>query len=570
MAATALTSLTEKLSGTKFKAESLAIDVFTTIKDLPKLLRSGLIVRNKGLLGKAYLLRGIAQYRFSCARQLWYSAFAEPDRIAIIDDFGKLTYGEMLRQAQALARYQQAHGMGRGGRIGVMARNTRMIPLLLAAKGFNGASVYLLNVGSSPAQLRETIVEHSLDAVFIDEEFGEHLPADWDKSHVYVAYAEDMRNPQVANPEWKTYQQLIDEAPGEKEEKLATFPKQGNIVIMSSGTSGTPKGVRLREPVYPVALPDVIERIGWKENLVIQQTASLFHAWGWANVNISLAHRSTVVLRRIFDPVQAMEDLQKYRCRAIITSPIFIKEQLKAAKQGNYDIEQQEFVVCSGNILHEDLAKGLIDYFGPVVRNLYGSTENSIATVASAEDIANHPMTAGKTAGGVRLAILDDDNKPLGPNEIGRIHCRSVMTMRGYTNPRDKMVLRNHLLEIGDRGYLDEEGRLFVLGRADDMIIVGGENIYPRSVEECLHSMPGIRDLYAKGVDDPETFQRMKVWIVRDDSPEGEALTGEAVQEWVRENLLEPAVPRDVEFMDRLPRNPTGKVMPRMLPGMGY
>ena len=222
--------------------------------------------------------------------------------------------------------------------------------------------------------------------------------------------------------------------------------------------------------------------------------------------------------------------------------------------------------MSSGNVMHEDLVTGLVEEFGPVVRNFYGSTENSVATIADANDMVNNPATVGKPVAGVRLRILDENGKSLGPNQPGRIYCRGIMSMRNYTNDRDKMVEQRGLLEVGDRGYLDEEGRLYVLGRADDMIIVGGENVYPRSVEEVLFSMPGIRDLYAKGVDDDDTFQRIKLWVVRDDSPEGEALTEESIQQWVRENLLEPAVPRDVVFMVRLPRNPTGKVMPRELP----
>lgn len=559
-------NLKQRLEKVAYGLEGVLVDAKALATGVGTVLRSGAVVHNKGAMGKVNFARSICQYRFTCARQVWYAAYAEPDTVAIIDDMGEITYGELRDDALALARYMQANGIGRGGRIGVMARNSRLIPMLLAAKGFNGATIYLLNVAASPSQLQESIVEHSLDGVFIDEEFGQHLPADWDKCRVFIGHAEDLHAPQAANHEWKTFQQLIEEAPSAEQEKLPVIPKQGGIVIMSSGTSGTPKGVRHREPLIPVPIVSIIPRIGWKANMVVQQTASLFHSWGWANVNISIAHRSTIIFRRVFDPVQAMEDLEKYQADAIITSPIFMKEQLKVAQNGNYNIKPLEFIVSSGNAMHEDLVQGLIEQFGPVVRNFYGSTENSVATIADAEEILKYPTTAGKPVGGVRLRILDDDGKVLGPNQPGRIYCRGIMTMRAYTNPRDKMKEKRGLLEIGDRGYLDEEGRLFVLGRADDMIIVGGENIYPRSVEECLHSMPGIRDLFAKGVKDEQTFQRIKLWVVRDDSPEGQALTEESIQEWVREHLLEPAVPREVEFMDRLPRNPTGKVMPRLLP----
>ena len=292
----------------------------------------------------------------------------------------------------------------------------------------------------------------------------------------------------------------------------------------------------------------------------------MFHSWGWANLNLIFAHRATVVFRRDFDPVQAMEDVDRYKVNGIITSPIFIKEQLKVAQNGDYDASSIEFIVSSGNAMHEDLLRGLHKQFGPVVCNFYGSTENSVVAIAKREELVENPALAGRPVRGVRVKILDDDGNVLPPNTPGRIYARGTMTMRRYAHTRDQMKIKHGLLEIGDRGYLDEEGRLFVLGRADDMIIVGGENVYPRSVEEVLAPMPGIRDLYAKGVDDEESFKRMAVWIVREDNPEGEALTKESVQEWVRDNLAEHSVPREVTFLDKLPRNATGKVMPAKLP----
>lgn len=321
-----------------------------------------------------------------------------------------------------------------------------------------------------------------------------------------------------------------------------------------------------REPPIPTPLADLVTWIPWRAEMMIQQTASMFHSWGWANLNLIFAHRATVVFRRDFDPVQAMEDVERYKVNGIITSPIFIKEQLKVAQNGDYDASSIEFIVSSGNAMHEDLLRGLHKQFGPVVCNFYGSTENSVVAIAKREELVENPALAGRPVRGVRVKILDDDGNVLPPNTPGRIYARGTMTMRRYAHTRDQMKIKHGLLEIGDRGYLDEEGRLFVLGRADDMIIVGGENVYPRSVEEVLAPMPGIRDLYAKGVDDEESFKRMAVWIVREDNPEGEALTKESVQEWVRDNLAEHSVPREVTFLDELPRNPTGKVMPAKLP----
>ncbi|KAB3522807.1 AMP-binding protein [Corynebacterium sp. zg254] len=555
------------LNKLKWNAEYQWANVYGTVTGIGTVLKSGLIVQGGGLKQKRALVEGVYRWGFTAARQLYYAASAAPDRVAVIDDIGTRTYAELLADSEALGRALKAKGYGTGSRIGVMARNSRVMINLLAAKGFIGADIFLLNVASSPAQLEASIDEHNIEVLFLDEEFAEHLPADYDRCEIFTAYAEDLHNPKVPNPNRITFQQLIDQAPSEAQEPLPKRPVKGNIIIMSSGTSGTPKGVRHREPLWPVPLVSIITQIPWRAEMMVQMSASMFHSWGWACVNLLLGHRSTVILRRVFDPQQAMEDMDKYKAEALITSPIFSKEQLRVAQQGDYAVDQVEFVVSSGNAMNEDLLRGLQKTFGPVVCNFYGSTENSVVSIASPQQLLENPATAGTVANGVRVKVLDDEGNPLPPNQPGRVYARGIMTMRAYTNSRDTMTEQHGLLEIGDRGYLDENGQLFILGRADDMIIVGGENVYPRSLEEILVTMPGIRDLFIKGVKDSDTFARLAAWVVPEDSDAGRALTLESIQQWAREHLAEHSVPRDVTFMDELPRNPTGKVMPRMLPG---
>lgn len=557
-------TLIEKL---KWSAEAAWAEVHAISTGIGTVLRSGVVVQGGGLQMKRDLVKGVYRWGFSTARQVWYSAQATPQRTAIIDDMGEITYLQLRDDSMALARSLQAKGYGTGSRIGVMARNSRVMVYLMAAKGFIGADIYLLNVASSPVQLQDSIAEHQLDAVFLDEEFAGHLPADFAACPIYTAHAKDLDNPQVPSPERVTFQTLIEQAPSESEQLLPKRPKRSNIIIMSSGTGGTPKGVLLREPLIPTPLADIVTWVPWRAEMTVQLTASLFHSWGWACLNIFLAHRATAVLRRVFDPQQAMEDVVKYQVQGIITSPIFMKEQLKVAQRGDYAVDKMEFVVSSGNAMSEDLVRGLQDVFGPVVCNFYGSTENSAVAIANPKQMVENPAMAGTPVRGVRVKILDEEGNVLPPNTPGRIYSRGIMTMRGYTNPRDKTVEKRGLLAIGDRGYLDEKGQLFVLGRADDMIIVGGENVYPRSLENVLSPMPGIKDLYCKGVKDEKTFARLAVWVVREDSETGRALTPESIQEYARNQLAEHSVPRDVFFVDDLPRNPTGKVMPRMLPG---
>src|SRR5699024_6535978 len=153
--------------------------------------------------------------------------------------------------------------------------------------------------------------------------------------------------------------------------------------------------------------------------------------------------------------------------------------------------------------------------------------------------------------------------KPRG--EIGEIFLFNETALIGYTNPNKQVKKNEGLVSIGDLGFIDEDNHLHVVGRADDMIIVGGENVHPQSGIEVLEEMPGIKDVHAQGVDDEDTFARVAVWVVRTEDEHGENLTDESIRDCVRDNLADHSVPRDVHYREELSSNPTGKLVPRML-----
>ena len=349
------------------------------------------------------------------------------------------------------------------------------------------------------------------------------------------------------------------------QQRLPFFPKHGPIVVMSSGTTGTPKGVVRVEPVAPTVLAGILTKVPWRAGMRVQITASMFHAWGWAVFNIALGMRGTIVTHRIFDPERVFRDIDEGKLDGMLSSPIFLKDLVNLPDNDRYDCSSLKFIFSSGNALSPWLVEKMHDRFGKNLCNLYGSTEISAVAVASMEEIAQHPTTSGPICTGTDFIILDENDRPCPTGTPGRIFCYNTVTLRGYTDPNIPMTQYGHLIQIGDRGYLDENGFLFVLGRADDMIIVGGENVYPRSVEEVLEEMPGIADMYAGGVEDEDTFKRIAVWVVRSDDYAGQNLTTEAIQNWVLDRLAAHSVPRDVHFVDSLPRTATGKVMPRQL-----
>ncbi|AKK10224.1 AMP-binding protein [Corynebacterium uterequi] len=538
----------------------MTLKTLSTLPTLAKSLVTSGIVDPKGpVKATAGLIPGLARYWFSFAREVEAAYEGAPDRVALIDDDGTLTYREMRNQSRTIARYLLSLQLDTI-RLGIMARNGRGILLPMAAKGYAGAEMYLLNVGSSPEQVLGCLQENNINVLFVDDEFADRLPENYPGLTVVIAHAD---NPIPADTE--SMDQIVRHPERYADISLPLMPRHGKIVLMSSGTSGVPKGVVRPEPRLPVVLSGYLTTLPMRAGDTIQMTASMFHTWGWGATNVAVGARCTIVTQRVFNAENCWRQIEKYRADALVSSPIFIKQMLQLEGQEKFDTSSLRYLASSGNALTPALVQETIERFGPILANIYGSTELTLAATATAEAIAADPTVAGRVSPGTILKVLDAEGNELPQGEVGRIHLRNSTSLTGYTNPAIEIVQRQGLIEIGDLGYIDDDGYLHVLGRIDDMIIVGGENVYPRSVEEILEPMPGVADLTAKGVDDAVTFKRIAVWIVREDSPEGNALTEDAVRQWVSDKLADHSIPRDVHFVEELPRNATGKVMPRML-----
>lgn len=504
--------------------------------------RAGMISLGNSPKAALGVIPNLLRFRFTTARAIEQGHLATPERTALIDDAGLLTYRELRTQARNVARWILS--VTDQPRIGVIARNGRGIILPLGAKGYTGGSIFLLNVGSSTEQLRGCIEENDINILFTDDEFLPRIPK--------VTGMVVVDGAKLAS---------ISEEGGDA--TLPLFPKHGDIVLMSSGTSGIPKGILRAEPTLPFVVTGYLEAIPFRAGDTVQMTASMFHTWGWSALNITLGVGGTIVTQRVFDPDKVFRQLEHFRCDGLISSPIFLKHMLDLEEE--YDTSRLRFIGTAGNALTPLLAERLISRFGPIVANIYGSTELALAAVADATTVAKDPTCVGRVPPGTTLRIYDDAGREVPTGTVGRIFLNNETALRGYTNPDTPIVTIDGLIEMGDLGYFDNQGLLHVVSRSDDMIIVGGENVHPQSVAAVLERMPGIDDLYVGSVDDPDTFKRVAVWVVRADDPDGQALTAASVQGWVRDHLAEHSVPRDVHFVDALPRNATGKVVPREL-----
>lgn len=544
-------------------AHSLSFHSRALARLAASLARTGIVSPAGGVRAAAATPGILARYRFTTARELEQGARACPDRLALIDDDGTLTYRQLRDQARTFARHLLSLNLDEI-RLGVMARNGRGIIIPLGAKGLAGGSIFLLNIGSSAEQLAGVIAENRINVLVMDDEFVDRLPAGVNETtHVIIAHESGQAD---KAGRWPRLADIVRHPERVGHLRLPVLPRHGHIVLMSSGTTGTPKGIIRNEPTLPVVVASIMSTMPWRADQRVQLTASIFHTWGWACLNIALAARNTIVTRRVFDPVACLRDIQRYRLDGLLSSPVFYLRMVEADPDGAYDASSLRFIASSGHALSPSIVQRTIDRFGPILCNIYGSTELALAATATAEQIAADPTIGGQVASGTRLRILDRDGHEVPRGEVGEIYLTNSTALIGYTNPTIQSKRAQGLISIGDLGRIDADGNLHVVGRTDDMIIVGGENVHPQSVTEVLETMDGIRELHSAGVDDPETFARVAVWVVPEDSPAGKELTADKIREFVRANLADHSVPRDVHFLDLLPRNATGKVVPRQLP----
>jgi acyl-CoA synthetase (AMP-forming)/AMP-acid ligase II len=307
----------------------------------------------------------------------------------------------------------------------------------------------------------------------------------------------------------------------------------------------------------------VLSRIPLRSREPTFFAAPLFHAWGFLQFNLGMLLSSTYVLRRKFDPEATLEKIQETDATALVIVPIMLQRilELDEEKRDKYDLSSLRVVASSGGALPGELATKWMDTFGDNLYNLYGSTEVAWAAIATPEDLRAAPGTSGPPPPGTSLKILDEESKEeKPPGETGQIFVGNQMLFEGYTGDEDTDEMVDGHLTTGDLGHLDEEGRLFVEGRADDMIVSGGENVYPEEVEKALEAHDAVAEAAVIGVEDEQFGERLKAFVVK----AGE-VSAEELQSYVKDNLARYKVPREIDFVDDLPRKPQGKVDKRAL-----
>ena len=485
------------------------------------------------------------------------NAIRFPDATAIIDDHGALTFGELHRRTNALAHAWSDDGIVEGDAIALLCRNHRGFVEALVAASKLGAHALFLNTAFSAPQLAGVCESEDPRAIVYDEEFGTLVEASGKGRKRYVAWTESGSTPPSGGTALETLIERGD--PGD----VVPPQSRGRIVILTSGTTGVPKGANRKEPTTLDPAAALLSKIPLRARERTLIAAPLFHSWGLAHFVLGIALSSTLVLRRRFDPEDTLRAIDEHGVTALVVVPVMLQRILDCGPKvvRRYDSGSLRVIAASGSALPGELATRVMDTFGDVLYNLYGSTEVAWATVATPADLRAAPGTAGRPPRGTVVRLFDADGEEVGPGETGRIFVGNELVFDGYTGGGNKDVI-DGLVSSGDVGHFDDDGRLFVDGRDDEMIVSGGENVFPREVEDTICALDGVAEVAAVGVEDDRFGQRLRAFVVRRD---GVTVTEQQVKEHVKANLARFKVPRDVVFLDELPRNATGKVVKREL-----
>src|SRR5437763_2605011 len=504
------------------------------------------------------LLRAVqALARFGPTPAAGYAACAAryPHEAALVDELGTLTFEQVHLRTNALAHALSDAGIVEGDGVAVMCRNHRYFIEATVACSKLGANALYLNTQFAGPQITDVVKRESPRASVFDEEFADLVHDAATRRKRFIGWHE--QESQLDDP---TLEGMVQD--GDTSDVVPPT-ERGRVTILTSGTTGTPKGASRSQPETLDPAAALLSKIPLRARERTMIAAPMFHSWGFAHFTLGMALSSTLVLRRKFDPEGTLSAVAQHRCTALAVVPVMLQRILDLGDEviSKYDTSSLRVIAASGSALPGELAIRTMDVFGDVLYNLYGSTEVAWATIATPGDMRTAPGTAGKAPRGTVLKIVDEEGREVPSGETGRIFVGNEMLFEGYTGGGQKEIVEG-LMSTGDVGHVDRAGRLFVEGRDDEMIVSGGENVFPAEVEDLLPKHKAVREAAVIGVDDEKFGQSLKAFVVTRD---GAKLSADEVKAYVKDNLAGFKVPRAIEFIDELPRNATGKVVKREL-----
>jgi len=498
---------------------------------------------------------------------LMFHAANTPEKLALAGGGRRFTFGQFDREINRLAQALTSLGVRPGDRIALMMPNCVEYVVAQEALPRIGATGVQIGYQLKAKEIAYILENARPTTVLCAHEFEPQMtaarefaggPDDSQLVTVRAAAEDDIIG--------SRYETLLAEFDGHKPPMLKGADA-GGVIIYTSGTTGKPKGAeRSFAKTGLESVLDFIMKIGMNHDDRHLVVCPLYHSAAPAFVKMMYSIGASVILADHFDPEGMLALIERERITSAFMVPTMLSRlaALDRELHDKYDTSSLKWVVSGAAPLPTETAKRFQTRFGPLLWNFYGATETGLVTLAGPSDHSTRPGTVGRALRGNELRVLDENGQLVAPGEIGELYARNSMLISGYhgNEGATQDSMRDGFFSVGDLARIDTSGYVFMASRKHDMVISGGVNIYPREIEDHIVTHPDVIEAAVIGVPDPDWGETLKAFVVRRN---GSNLTAEDIVEFCRQDLADYKQPRRVEFLDELPRNPTGKVLKREL-----
>lgn len=499
------------------------------LKLLKKLYKVNLISPR----GFARLLSAFCSEGTNLMALLKFTARKFPNQIAVADENQSITYKDLFKQSQNLAGHLQADfQIETGNKIAFLCRNRAGFVIALCAAARTGARIFLLNPEMTAEQISALAGKHRFDFVFYDAEVESTAEIE----------------------AWKDKSLTIDEADNLSKKDLQIKIKpafSGEIVVLTGGTTGTPKSARRKPSIFKFLNPffALLTTLELDEYQTVYIATPVYHGFGISALIIALILGMKMFFLTRFDAGKACELIEKNRIETVTVVPLMLQRML------NFDaskLESLQCIISGGAALNPALVAETQTRLGDKLFNLYGTSEAGFSVIAEPADLRRSPETIGRKIIGVKLKILDETEREVSNGQTGKICIKSAWSIESDKN----------WIETGDVGFQDENGFIFLRGRSDEMIVSGGENVYPVELENILAKHPNILQTAVIGIPDEDFGQRLKAFIVL---KENAKISETEIKKWLETRVARFQMPAKIEFLEELPQTAVGKINKKAL-----
>ena len=486
-----------------------------------------------------------------------------PGAAALVVGDRTITYGELDERSSRSAQAFANAGVGFGDRVAFIERNGAEFFDVAFGLAKLGAVAVPVNWRLAAPEMRHIIADAGASVVVVGQEFVGHLEAIEDELSAQIIVI-------GAHPRWPSYEHWIaghtPVDPG-----FVTGADDLVLLMYTSGTTGAPKGVMLSNANYACKTSGVAESWKFDADAVSLAVMPLFHMAGSGWAFAGLWQGATTVVLRDVDPDAILAAIAEHRITNLLLVPAVIQSLLVATDSSNIDFSTLRVIVYGASPISDDVLVRGIDRFGSIFAQVYGMTETtgSITQLDGADHSPGLLRSCGKPYPWVQIRIVDvgagPENVDAAPGSVGEVWTRSGQNMLGYWNNPDATAATltpDGWLRTGDAGYVDADGYLYLHDRLKDMIVSGGENVYPAEVENVLMTHPEVDDVAVIGIPDSRWGEAVKAVVV---TAPGAELTETGLIAYARDHLGGFKLPKSVDFVEALPRNPSGKILKRAL-----